>query len=397
MKHGGLLLSAMVIVLVLVVLTAGCFQTQPAATTQAEPIKIGQLCDLTGYLSVMGVDAKDAVELRMEEAGWKVAGRPIELVFDDTATDTATTMDKAKKQVERDGVKIIIGPLNSADSMALAPYCAANKVLDIAVHNHPLDISKFGWTIVPPGSLEQATYPMGLYAYDKMGFRNVVMIGWDYVAGYLYQAGFEKAFESKGGKVVQKIWVPMGAADFSSFLPTIQTADAAILWICDPDLTRFFGQYIEYGMFNKMPLHQSLSECFYWETKPAFADQTVGFSGAAPYTWTLDNPMNKEFVAAFEQKFKKKPTVYNYFAYESASIVLDLLNKTNGDTTPEKLRQAIIGLKLDTPSGPVSIGPDGFGIRNVYIVKIDKIDDLYDYKAVDVYKDFQLPAGFSSE
>ena len=37
--------------------------------------------------------------------------------------------------------------------------------------------------------------------------------------------GFQKAFEDCGGKIVQKIWPPLGTKDFGPYIPTIK-ADA---------------------------------------------------------------------------------------------------------------------------------------------------------------------------
>ena len=46
--------------------------------------------------------------------------------------------------------------------------------------------------------------------------------------GYEQQGGFQKAFEDYGGKVIQKIWAPIGTKDFGPYIPTIKKDAYAI-------------------------------------------------------------------------------------------------------------------------------------------------------------------------
>ena len=68
---------------------------------QGKPIKLGVLIDFTGPMSFAGQPVVDGVKMRLEEAGYKVAGRPIQLVVEDSATDASIALEKAKKMVEK--------------------------------------------------------------------------------------------------------------------------------------------------------------------------------------------------------------------------------------------------------------------------------------------------------
>ena len=53
------------------------------------------------------------------------------------------------------------------------------------------------------------------------------MIAYDFAFGWECVGGFHKVFEDSGGRVLQKIWVPLTAQDFSPYLSQIsKDADA---------------------------------------------------------------------------------------------------------------------------------------------------------------------------
>ena len=46
---------------------------------------------------------------------------------------------------------------------------------------------------------------------------------------------------------------------------------------------------------------------------------------------------------------------------------------------------ALRGLKMDTPNGPVDVGEDGVNRETVYIVEVAKVGDVYALKVLDKY------------
>ena len=68
-----------------------------AQKAQEKPIRLGVLVDFTGPMAFSGQPVLDGVKMRLEEANYKVAGRTIELVVEDAATDASIALEKAKK------------------------------------------------------------------------------------------------------------------------------------------------------------------------------------------------------------------------------------------------------------------------------------------------------------
>ena len=56
-------------------------------------------------------------------------------------------------------------------------------------------------------------------------------------------------------------------------------------------------------------------------TLPAQQDAALGFFGGANWAPNLDNPQNKEFVAAYEKEYNAVPGTYAFQAYDAALLI----------------------------------------------------------------------------
>lgn len=272
----------------------------------SEPIKIGAIVDLTGAFASYGLDFKDSITFACEQKGWKIAGRPLKLIIEDGATDANTSLDKAKKLVQSDKVAIIIGPLHSGIALGIAPYLAEHKVPDIGLMAHASGLKDSGWVFSPWGPITEFGWAMGVHAYEKMGSKSASILGLDYIAGYEVLGAFGRSFTDKGGKVVQRQWAPLGTMDYGSYIGGTKEADIAASW--PSPVAPYVKQADEFGLRKKMKLIVPYAEMRESELNE-LGGAVVGVRGAAPYTWRLDNGVNKKFVADIEKKFNRKPTL----------------------------------------------------------------------------------------
>ncbi len=75
--------------------------SSPAEAQLAAPIRIGVLHDTTGPLTPQGIELNEGLRLHMNEIGHEVAGRKIELIFEDPESKVDPGLTKARKLVER--------------------------------------------------------------------------------------------------------------------------------------------------------------------------------------------------------------------------------------------------------------------------------------------------------
>jgi branched-chain amino acid transport system substrate-binding protein len=74
--------------------------TGPASSE--EPIKIGVMFPLTGPISAQGGPERDAIKQAFDEENNTIAGRKVELLYEDSEGRPDVGLTKTRAQVERD-------------------------------------------------------------------------------------------------------------------------------------------------------------------------------------------------------------------------------------------------------------------------------------------------------
>src|SRR4030042_2833048 len=107
------------------IITAVCMMTIGPLTCQAQtkgPIKIGYIIPVTGAFAEVGRDMTNGTVMFLEEIGYRVAGRKIEVITEDDEANPTTGLTKLRKVVERDGVPVVAGVFLASTGYAFHPY-----------------------------------------------------------------------------------------------------------------------------------------------------------------------------------------------------------------------------------------------------------------------------------
>lgn len=86
------------------------------------PIKIGMLIPFSGPTAATAKDGKLAVEMFLENAGWQIAGRKVDLIVEESNAQPKTALEKTRKLVESDKVHMVTGVALSNEALALRDY-----------------------------------------------------------------------------------------------------------------------------------------------------------------------------------------------------------------------------------------------------------------------------------
>ncbi|MGB8104366.1 MAG: ABC transporter substrate-binding protein [Pseudolabrys sp.] len=341
----------------------------------AEELRIGYLAPLTGGLAQTGIDMRDGFLLYLEQHGNKLGGMDVKLIIEDEQGKGDVAVTKAKKLVLQDKVHMFIGGVLASTGYALAPVSTELKTMYIPSIPAADDLTQrqlknFPYLIRTSWSSSQPHHPLGQWACDQ-GYKKIVTIAADYAFGYEVVGGFQKAFEDCGGKIVQKIWPPLGAKDFGPFIPTIkEDADAVLSLMVGPMPAQFIKQMRGAG-FKKPILGGGTSYDEF--VLPFMGDEAVGDVSALHYSAALDTPKNIAFVKAYRAKFGKVPSYYSENNYTTAEWLDEALKKAGGKWPgPEELIKIMVGIKLDAVRGPVSFDDMRNPIQNIYIKKVEK-------------------------
>jgi len=359
-------------------LVATCLLPAGTASAQKSPIKVGLILPETGPLAANGKDMANGMQLFFEEQGWRLAGREIKLITEDDEGKPPTGLAKARSLVESQGVHLLMGPLSAAVGYAVAPYVDAKKVPtifpivsaeDITQRKRSPYIVRTGWTSAQP------SHPFGKWAYDNLGYRKIAMIGYDFAFGWEVAAGFQRTFEEAGGQVVQKLWPPLGTADFAPYLAQLRRdVDAIYAIFSGADALRFAKQYSEAGLKDKLALIGGGTFTDEHVLR-SMGDEVLGVVTALHYSAALPNPANKKFVQAYEAKYKQIPSYYSEGSYVAGLALKAALEATGGDIeNTDKFLAALRRVDLtEAPRGPIRFDDFGNPIQNIYVRKVERV------------------------
>ncbi len=164
-------------------------------------IKIGVTISSTGPAASLGIPEKNTIELLPHE----IAGKTIEYIVLDDASDTTTAVTNARKLTLEDKVDAIIGSTTTPNSLAILPVLGETKTpaLSLASSNRiiePMDANRTWMFKTPQTDTMMATAiveDMADHGVKTMGF-----IGFSDALGEAFYAEVSKFAELRHIKIV---------------------------------------------------------------------------------------------------------------------------------------------------------------------------------------------------
>jgi len=346
-----------------------------AAPAGAEELRIGFISPVTGLYAQIGKDMVDGFQLYLDQHGGKLGGADVKLIVEDDQGKPDTGVTKAKKLILQDKVQLFIGGLLASTGYALAPVSTAEKTIYLSSVSSADDLtqrqlSKYPYFLRTSWTSSLPNHPLGQWACEQ-GYKEVITVAADYAFGYESVGGFQKAFEDCGGKVIQKVWPPLGSKDFGPYIPTFKAdADAIFTVMVGPMALQFPKQLRSAGI--KKPIIGS-GVSYDEFVLPFMGDEVIGDTSSLHYSAAIDTPINQAFVKAYRAKYGKVPGYYSENNYTTAMWIDEAIKKAGGKWPgPEEFIKIMQGIKLDAPRGPVSMDDMRNPIENVYIKKVEK-------------------------
>jgi branched-chain amino acid transport system substrate-binding protein len=348
----------------------------------AGPIKIGLLAPLTGVIAAGGKELVEGFEMYWETVNKEVAGRKVEITIEDDASNPDTALQKARRLVEQGNVHFLFGNILANTGLAVAnyvkgtgtpyfiPVIAADDLTQRA--RIPNVIRVAGYTA------SQMSRPMADWAY-KQGYKTVATISQDYTFGHEQCGGFTQMLTELGGKVTSQFWHPLNTADFSPYLGQLANAgvDAVFAMETGADATRLIQQWASFGLKGKIPLMGAMNATDQSVIR-TMKDEAEGIVSCAHFAEGSTEPATQKFVADYEKRYQKLPSIYGFSHYSGAMWVAEAL-KTIGAKAEDReaLLKAVLATELkDSPLGKtVKLDSYGNPIYDAYIRKVEKRAD----------------------
>jgi branched-chain amino acid transport system substrate-binding protein len=230
----------------------------------AEPIRIGCAFDLTGPAAMIGDPSDKVARMVVEEqnAAGGIAGRPIELVVYDTASDPTKAVTAVKKLVTTDGVVAVVGPTTTASAMAALKTVEEGETPMIAcAGGAPVVIPVKKWVFKTP----QADTIAVARLYDsfvKRGVKKVGILTSSSSFGKSGQSALTEQAKALGLTVAGDEKYNDDDVDMSSQLTALRGAgpDAIVAWGTGPACSRIAKNVKQLGIAAPLFLSHGMAD-----------------------------------------------------------------------------------------------------------------------------------------
>lgn len=346
-----------------------------ATSALAADIKIGYVTTLTTPAAVIGNDMEDAVDLAMEQLGGQMAGKSVEIIFEDDGFKPETGKQKTDKLVQQDNVPIVAGYIWSNVLLASMKTVFDEGRFLISSNAGPSQVAgnlcnqNFFST-----SWQNDQTPMAMgEVLNQQGVKSLYLMGPNYAAGKDMLAGVERTFKGEiKGKDLTK-WPDQ--LDFSAELAKAKASGAEAIFVFYPGKAggAFIQQYQQAGLKGAMDLYSvfTVDAISLPKLQAAKLEGVLGSRMTQEWDPTLDNEANKKFVSSFREKYKRYPSFYAAQAYDTINLINSAVVAVNGDmSNTDGLRAAFKAADYGSVRGKYTVGNNGMPIQNFYLREV---------------------------
>ena len=348
-----------------------------SALAQNQPIRIGVVTPLSGTYAGIGQQVKWGLDLaaRQINAAGGVAGRPLELIYEDEEANPAVAVQKAEKLFQVNKVDFLTGTVNSGSTLAVGQLAERNNRLIATTVSFADSItgdkcSPNVFRVNARAGMQSAALADWLSSTRPNA--NVFYLGPDYEMGRSTVAAFKQAAEAKGAKSVGEVFAPLDNKDYSPFFGQVRSARPAVIYtsVAGNDTVRLFSQMAEFGI-NRNVQVVGASGTVTSQNLPAIGKAADGFVTGVGYATGIDSPENRKFLAEFEAANKAKPDLYGADSYGVLFFYKAAVEKA-GSTDTDKVRTAMRGLQWATPQGAKTMrAGDHQAMQDMYAMRVN--------------------------
>lgn len=362
-------------------LTAGGAEP-PNSNAATGPIKVGAAVSDTGKFAIEGVSTKRGYEMWADQVnargGIDVAGtkRKVEIIYYDDQSEPETVVKLMQRLISQDKVDFLLGPYSSGLTIAASSIAAKYKKIMFAgaaaansVFDHKNEY------VFSPLSLTSSYTPSGLDALKAKGIKTIAIMHTDDAPMTDIKSATVKYAESVGLKVVSVQTVPTDATDLTGAMRQMQAtkpdafveAGSTLIGMLATRTMRDIGWTPTYVLMIQAP-----TEVTFVKQLGAATAQDI----MAPTQWVPNDKLKdkyfgtaQDYFNAYVKKYGSNPS-YLPAGASAAGLSLQVAIEKAGSVDTEKVRQALISLKMDTFYGPIAYtgpgDPSGLTGANVH-------------------------------
>ena len=263
-----------------------------------------------------------------------VMGRQLDVMSEDSVNPQVAAT-KAQRMIERDGVVVLMGEINSASALTISQVAARYKklFLSIGARSDVLrgkNCNRYTFHVDIPVTVMVNAAGQALLRDNLVKGKKVYSLTADYLFGHDLAKAAKNFYTANGGTQIGDELVATDVTDFSPYLLKIRQAkpDLVSTNLAGNQVTNFVKQYAEFGL--PYPVAG-----FNLNTADAWAAGEGNLSGIWPTVWhhELQTPGSKAFVAEFMKRYGKPPENHAWIEYVSLKMLAQAMNETKSTDT----------------------------------------------------------------
>ena len=326
------------------------------------PIKIGASLSLTGTYAKPGTYQKEGYEVCADELNAKggLLGRKVEFVMYDDQSSTQTAQRLYEKLITEDKVDAVMGPYSSGITESVAGISEKYKKVMVSPLAATTSIFRQGrkyiFMVISPAEF----YLEGLVDMGaKRGLKTIAIVNEDTLFPKATVVGTEELAKKRGLQVVLREAYPKGNTDFSALLVKIKAVNPDIIAAATyfDDAVAITRQMKELNVNPKMfgvTVGGDIPE-FYTLLK----QNAEYVYGSTQWDEVLPYPGQKEFLSAYQKRFKHEPSYHAAAGYAGCLIYAEGVKRAKG-LDADLVRAELLKLKIRTAFGDYAVDQDGF-------------------------------------
>ncbi len=325
----------------------------PAAVAQAqgkEPIKIGVVSPVSGNYADHGLLERIGMEMALEDYGNQILGRPVSLIVADDETNPDVAARRARRLVEADGVKFLMGGVSTSTALSVGAVAEEKKVLYIATNQNGDQVtgeSARHYVFRTPPDMAILVRAGAKYVAENLG-KKWFFLTHDYSWGHSGTKWARNMLPKVGASEVGEIKVPMGNRDFSSQLLTIRNSGAEVLVItlAGFDNVSLLKQMNELKLYDKMKVWYTLLDLVDFYAVPIEDRQAY----ICAETYYRASPAMEKLNERYMKKYPKVASPVldtgTYNGWLSIKMLFEAIKKAGTADDVEKVICAMEGLTI---------------------------------------------------
>ncbi|BBO91657.1 ABC transporter substrate-binding protein [Desulfosarcina ovata] len=294
-----------------------------------EPIRLGFMAGITGRSADIGMAARDAVLLAVEQCNAQggLHGRQVTLIIKDNQQNVETAVEAVQALIDA-RIAAMIGPMSSAVAVAIVPYLNQSRVVAVGGTVTTQDLSGLDdyFMRVAVTTHEQASL-IAQYLIRSDDVRRVAVAydGGNRSFSKDWMENFKSPFTAGGGKILTAVEFKAGDRhSFSQITHGLLAVDPdGILIIANPMDSALLCQQIR-------KLNSSVKITL---TNWAATQRLIELGGKAVegvmvsivFDWDSPDPAYQRFQKIYVDRYNRDPGFPGYYAYNAAQVVLTAL------------------------------------------------------------------------